>query len=115
MEISSTIDLIYMFSLVIGATYFYMLVALYYFSSGKSPSIFFWLYWPRKEMDELQSRWSITLSLMIQLAFLFLFVGSVGRLEFKIIITAIYVLSTGWLFWTTNKKYMLRTGKNFIG
>ena len=111
MEISSTLstlDAIFIFTLFLGATYLFILSGLYYFTSGKG---IFPIFWTGKDTHELVARWNILLSLIMHFVLLFgLWVSSWG-VEIKIIITALYVLSTTWIFYIAYKKYKLRISK----
>ncbi len=111
MEISSilsSINIIITFSVIIGIIYLFLLVGLYYFSSGKTIIPF---YWPFKSLADILARWYIVASILLQIVFLFGLWMSAVRIELKILITALYAISTAWLFWITYKKYTLRKSK----
>jgi hypothetical protein len=111
MEISSilsSINIIITLIVIIGATYIFLLVGLYYFSSGKT---IFPFYWPGKGLRDPLARWYILFGIIFQLSLLFGLWVSPWRVEIKMIITALYVLSTTWIFYIAYKKYKLRISK----
>lgn len=110
-EISSALnifDIIISFSILMGGTYTIILVGLYYFSSGKT---IFPFYWPFKQLADIYSRFYILGGLLAHLILLFALWVSSWWIGLKIIITFLYVLSTGWLFYNTYQKYKLRIDK----
>ncbi|NMC61139.1 MAG: hypothetical protein GYA51_17420 [Candidatus Methanofastidiosa archaeon] len=97
------------FVAIIG-TYIFLLIGLYYLYSGKSIFPFF-----LGAPEDLRrfTAWSYILGgLLFQFFLLFVPLWSSGyRVELKILITALYAVSTGWIFFITYKKYKLRKSK----
>lgn len=111
MEISSilsSINIIITLIVIMGATYIFLLVGLYYFYSGNAIFPFYWL---GKGLRDPLARWYILFGTIFQLSLLFGLWMAEWIIWLKILITLVYILSTGWLFYTTYQKYKLRISK----
>jgi len=95
--------------LIIG-TYIFLLIGLYYLYSGKAIFPFFF---GIPESTYGFNAWGYVLGgIFFQLFLISLPLWSSGyRVELKILITALYAVSTGWIFFITYKKYKLRKSK----
>ena len=95
--------------LIIGS-YIFILIGLYYFYSGKTLFPFF--SGIPKGMYRFNAWGYILGGIFFQLFLLSLPLwSSESRIEFKIIITFLYVFSIGWLFYNTYQKYKVRIDK----